>query len=276
MGCLHTTIPVERVGRLHVQSQKRSKRKQVRKRNSRGSEQWNVYGSRVNRHVHHKTSYSRDGQKNVTVRKENLKTGERWKGWSVERAGKKLNEGWWMRLQEKEKSTTHATTTTKSKTQKQSVSWLAQGRKRILRNPLRGRIRESDNADSGTPGNRRERKAARNKADLENRHSQIARSVQEKVKESYSFLPDEPRPSKQNALLILTTMQKWFNFCRPTNLAFHDITIGKVDPKSLQLLLGLGVKLCPPLSAPRSTSTRAWINSIETFIFGLYLQASRI
>ena len=39
-------------------------------------------------------------------------------------------------------------------------------------------------------------------------------------------------------------MGKWFYFFRPTNLAFHDLTIGKVDPKALQSLLGLGVNFC--------------------------------
>ena len=36
-------------------------------------------------------------------------------------------------------------------------------------------------------------------------------------------------------------MEKWFYFCRPTNLAFHHLTIGKVAPRALQSLLGLGV-----------------------------------
>ena len=40
-------------------------------------------------------------------------------------------------------------------------------------------------------------------------------------------------------------MQNWFYFCRPTNLVFHDFTIGKAAPKALQSLLGLGVNLCP-------------------------------
>ena len=82
-------------------------------------------------------------------------------------------------------------------------------------------------------------------ADLENRRRQIARLVQQKARESYSFLPDERQLAKQNALIILTTMEKWSYFCRPTNLAFHDRTIGKVAPKALQLLLGLGVNFCP-------------------------------
>ena len=80
------------------------------------------------------------------------------------------------------------------------------------------------------------------KTDLENRRRQIAQSVQEKVKETYGFPPDERCLEKQNALLILTTMEKWFYFYRPTNLSFHYLTIGKVSPKALQSLLGLGVK----------------------------------
>ena len=55
---------------------------------------------------------------------------------------------------------------------------------------------------------------------------------------------------KQNELLIITAMENWFYFCRPTNLAFHNLTIGKVSPKALQLLLGLGVKFCPTLLRP--------------------------
>ena len=82
-------------------------------------------------------------------------------------------------------------------------------------------------------------------ADLENRQRQIARSVKEKAKESYNFLPDERQSATQNALLILTAMEKWFYFCRPNNLAFHNLTIGKVAPKALQLLLLLGVNFYP-------------------------------
>ena len=82
-------------------------------------------------------------------------------------------------------------------------------------------------------------------ADLENRRRQITRLVQEKLREIYGLLPDEQRSAKKNALLILTTMEKWFYFCRPTNLAFHDITIGKVAPRALPSLLVLGVNFCP-------------------------------
>ena len=50
---------------------------------------------------------------------------------------------------------------------------------------------------------------------------------------------------KKNVLLILTAMKKCFYLCQPTNLAFHDLTIGKVAPKALQTLLGLKVNFCP-------------------------------
>ena len=65
------------------------------------------------------------------------------------------------------------------------------------------------------------------------------------MRERYGFLSDERRLAKKNALLILIAMEKWFYFCRSTNLAFHDLTIGKVAPKALQLLLGLGVNFYP-------------------------------
>ena len=52
-------------------------------------------------------------------------------------------------------------------------------------------------------------------------------------------------------------MQKWFYFFQKNNLAFHDLTIGKVASKSLQLLLGLRVNfcltpLCPTLNTDKS------------------------
>ena len=53
------------------------------------------------------------------------------------------------------------------------------------------------------------------------------------------------RSAKKNALAILTTMEKWFYFCRPTNLALQNLMIGKVAPRALQSLLGLGVNFCP-------------------------------
>ena len=84
-----------------------------------------------------------------------------------------------------------------------------------------------------------------NIADLENWRRQIARLVQEMVRESYGFLLDERRSAKNNALVVLTTMEKWFYFFRPTNFAFHDLTISKVAPRALQSMLGLGVNFLP-------------------------------
>ena len=52
-------------------------------------------------------------------------------------------------------------------------------------------------------------------------------------------------------------MRKWFYFCRPTNLDFHDLTIGKVGLKSLQSLMGLGINFCPsPLHPMLNTDKR--------------------
>ena len=57
---------------------------------------------------------------------------------------------------------------------------------------------------------------------------------------------------KKNALLILNAMEKWFYFWQPTNLAFYDLTIGKVAPKALKSLLGIGVNFCPTPSPPHA------------------------
>ena len=71
------------------------------------------------------------------------------------------------------------------------------------------------------------------------------------MRETYGFLPDERQFAKQNELIILTIIEKWFYFFRPTNPALHNLTVGKVAPKLLQSLLGLGVNLCPTPLCPR-------------------------
>ena len=46
-------------------------------------------------------------------------------------------------------------------------------------------------------------------------------------------------------------MSVWYYFARPTNLAFHDLTPGKVMPPAAKSLLGLSMKFIP---TPRYTS----------------------
>ena len=70
------------------------------------------------------------------------------------------------------------------------------------------------------------------------------------MREIYGFLPDERKLAKKNELVVLTTTEQWFYFFRPTNLAFHNLTIGKVAPRALQSLLGLGVNFCPTPLCP--------------------------
>ena len=64
-------------------------------------------------------------------------------------------------------------------------------------------------------------------------------------------------------------MQKWFYFCQPTNLAFHDLTIGKVSPNSLQSLLAVGVNLSPTPLHPMLNIGK----SMERFDRDLYIQS---
>ena len=123
-------------------------------------------------------------------------------------------------------------TTTKSAPPHKSASRLAPSQKSTLRSPSQGRFRQAGAADSGTPKKREKEKSSAlqerievNIADLKNRRRQIAWLVQEKARESYGFLLDELRSAKKNALVIFTTTEKWFYFCRPTNLAFQDLTI---------------------------------------------------
>ena len=67
MGCLHTTVPVQRFGQPHVQARKRSKRQQFRGGNSRGSRRRNVRGRQINHQFYHTTSLSRYGQEDKIV-----------------------------------------------------------------------------------------------------------------------------------------------------------------------------------------------------------------
>ena len=117
--------------------------------------------------------------------------------------------------------------------------------------PLRGRTQKASNADSGTPGNGRGKKAASTKsASASNKQTSKTDGTKSRGRSKKSRGKDTASSQmsinwQKNAPLILDTLEKWFYFCRPTNLAFHNLTIGKVAPKALQLLLGLGVNFCP-------------------------------
>ena len=75
--------------------------------------------------------------------------------------------------------------------------------------------------------------------------------------------------AKQNALIILITMEKWFYFCRPTNLAFRNLTIGKVEPKVFQLLLVLEFNFCPTPLRPTLSINK----SMERFKRDLHIHS---
>ena len=108
-----------------------------------------------------------------------------------------------------------------------------------------------------------------NKTDLENQRCQVAQSVKEKVKDSYGFLSDEQRSAKQNVLIIITAIQKWFYFFQTANLNFHYLTIGKVFPKALQSLLRLGVNFFPTPLRPTLNIEK----SMECFERDLHIQS---
>jgi hypothetical protein len=56
-------------------------------------------------------------------------------------------------------------------------------------------------------------------------------------------------------------MSTWDYFARPTNLAFHDLTPGKVMPTAAKSLLGLSMKFIP---TPKYT-THHMIPSLDQF-----------
>ena len=62
-------------------------------------------------------------------------------------------------------------------------------------------------------------------------------------------------------------MEKWFYFFSPTNFVFHDLTIGKVAPRELQLLLVLGVNFCPTPLCPMLNTN----NSMDRFKRDLHI-----
>ena len=94
-------------------------------------------------------------------------------------------------------------------------------------------------------------------ADLENRRRQIVRSVQEKVRESYSFLPDERRSAKKMRSSSLPQWKSVFTFD-------DQLTLHSTISRSARLPQGqynrcwvLGSTSAPPLSAPRPILTKA-------------------
>lgn len=53
-----------------------------------------------------------------------------------------------------------------------------------------------------------------------------------------------------NAFCVFNKLIYWYYLARPSNLAFHDLTIGKIAPKASRALLGLSLKFCPTPSRP--------------------------
>ena len=112
-------------------------------------------------------------------------------------------------------------------------------------------------------------------ADLKNRRRQIARSVQEKVRESYGFLPYERRLAKKNALVVLTTMEKWFTFSDQLTLPSTILQLARSPQERYNRCWVSGSTSAPPLSAPRSILTKACSALRETSTYGASSPAVR-
>ena len=70
-------------------------------------------------------------------------------------------------------------------------------------------------------------------------------------------MPNLERSPTQNALSVSGNTPMEFYFNRPKNLAFHDLTSGKVMPKAVKPILGLSHKFIPVPKVTPSNMTDA-------------------
>jgi hypothetical protein len=61
----------------------------------------------------------------------------------------------------------------------------------------------------------------------------------------YGFVPDPAKTPKENARKAFAEMPCWYYFCRPSNLACHNLTTRIKPPPNWRYLLGLGLNFCP-------------------------------
>ena len=83
------------------------------------------------------------------------------------------------------------------------------------------------------------------------------------MKDRYSFLPSLSRSFFRNACELMARMSVWYYFARPTNLAFHDLTQGKIVPPAARSLLGMSLKFIP--TPPLTGLPKDLNNSLDRF-----------
>jgi len=85
----------------------------------------------------------------------------------------------------------------------------------------------------------------RQQAAYQNQDQQAIRRIESEVRAKYHFVPDLNKSALRNAAHILGQTPWEHYVSRPSNLAFHDLTQGKIMPPATSSLLGLGLKFIP-------------------------------
>lgn len=78
------------------------------------------------------------------------------------------------------------------------------------------------------------------------------RQVEQRVVDSYGFLPDLSRSTHRDSQRVLGDTPSGFYFNSPSNLAFHDLTTGKSLPAATRVVMGLSTKFVPVPRHPPS------------------------
>ena len=104
---------------------------------------------------------------------------------------------------------------------------------------------------------------------LQNQERQLKKYIKGKIKETFGFFPNTSISPFQNALQILGNTLIDIYLTRPNNLAFHDLTNGRVMPKASKSILGLSHKFIPvPKTTPHDLSAM-----LERFEREIHLKA---
>ena len=104
---------------------------------------------------------------------------------------------------------------------------------------------------------------------LQNQERQLEKNIKGKIKETFGFFPNTSISPFQNALQILGNTPTSIYLTKPNNLAFHDLTNGRVMPKASKSILGLSHKFIPvPKTTPHDLSAM-----LERFEQDIHLKA---
>ena len=95
----------------------------------------------------------------------------------------------------------------------------------------------------------------------------ITRDIKKLITTSYGYVANSTLSPAANAATLLKHMPTWHYFSRPANLAMHDLT--KADttvPKSLNTIIGLGLKFCPTPRKPNRNPSESFARFHKDFL----------